>query len=234
MKLAWLCFAPQNTGTQGHTEAQLQLTAEKKMAVRCSKCGEELLGAVNRCWKCGQMFALHPEIDGRPPIRSELPVVPEHTLEAIVVEPTGEKEAAANSLPSAPIAALPAKPQAVPVAMPRYVQPRRASTAEMIDAQRNSIMAMGGTVASLVLGVFAAGLSIFWPPAAVIAVLGLVMGIWGLYSPRRNLALAGMLLCCLAIGFGAYGMARSTYNYVQSLRPTVIEDTADPTVPAEP
>ena len=34
------------------------------MAVRCSKCGEELLGPVNRCWKCGQQFAAQAEIGG--------------------------------------------------------------------------------------------------------------------------------------------------------------------------
>ena len=43
------------------------------MAVRCAKCGEELLGAVNRCWKCGTMFAARPELDGRPPVRVEMP-----------------------------------------------------------------------------------------------------------------------------------------------------------------
>src|SRR5205823_9574328 len=88
---------------------------------------------------------------------------------------------------------------------------RALSTAEMIEARRAGIMAMGGTVASLVLGLFAAVLAAIWPPAAIIAVLGLVMGIWGLSSPRRNWALVGMLLCCLAIGLGTFGMARRIY-----------------------
>jgi hypothetical protein len=78
------------------------------------------------------------------------------------------------------------------------------------------MMAMGGTVASLVLGVFAALLGMLWPPAALIAILGLAMGIWGLSSPRRNLALVGMLICCLAIGIGAFGGARALYIQVQS------------------
>src|SRR5512134_2728894 len=41
------------------------------MAVRCSKCGEELLGPVNRCWKCGQTFATLPDSGGLPPVRRE-------------------------------------------------------------------------------------------------------------------------------------------------------------------
>lgn len=189
------------------------------MAVRCSKCGEELLGAVNRCWKCGQMFALRPEIDGRPPVRTEAPVSTEQPLAAIVIQQDQEQPAAA-ALPPAMVVA------------PRYIQPpRKATTAEMIDARRNSMMAMGGTVASLVLGIFSIILTMLWAPAVIIAVLGLVMGIWGLYSPRRNLALVGMLLCCLGIGFGAYGVARWTYIQVQSSRPTLIEDTSDPAMP---
>lgn len=87
-------------------------------------------------------------------------------------------------------------------------------------------MAMGGTVTSLVLGVFAAGLAALWPPAAIIAVLGLVMGIWGLSSPRRNWALVGMLLCCLAIGLGTFGMAKRIYVAMQQNRAITIEDTS--------
>jgi hypothetical protein len=94
----------------------------------------------------------------------------------------------------------------------------RTKTAEMVDAKRAALMAMGGTVASLVLGVFAAALGTLWPPAALIAILGLAMGIWGLRSPRRNLALIGMLLCCLAIGIGAFGGVRAIYLQVQNRR----------------
>jgi hypothetical protein len=89
-------------------------------------------------------------------------------------------------------------------------------------------MAMGGTVASIVLGLFAACFALIWPPAAIIAVLGLVMGIWGLYSPRRNWALVGMLICCLAIGIGMYGGVRALYVWVQMQRPTIIETPSDP------
>src|SRR5262245_32925531 len=169
------------------------------MAVRCSKCGEELLGAVNRCWKCGQPFALHPEIDGRPPVRAEAQAAGGQPLNAIVVE---------QSPATAVLGGQTAQP--IPVAAPRFITPRPASTAELVDARRAAMMAMGGTVASVVLGLFGAGLSFFWWPAAMIAIIGLAMGIWGLGSPRRNWALIGMLLCCLAIGLGAYGCARDT------------------------
>jgi hypothetical protein len=73
------------------------------------------------------------------------------------------------------------------------------------------MMAMGGTVASLVLGITGAALAYWWPMATIIAVLGLGMGIWGLQSQKRNLALVGMLLCCLAIGLGSFSAVRQIY-----------------------
>lgn len=169
------------------------------MSVRCSKCGEELLGAVNRCWKCGQALALHPETDGRPPIRSPA---------------AGGQE---------PLSARVLSDHAAAAPEPRVTH-RRQSTSDQIDARRASVMAMGGTVTAVVLGLFSGLLAIVWPPAAVIAVLGLVMGIWGLRSPRRNLALVGMLLCCLAIGLGAFGGARALYVHVQSNRAIRVND----------
>ena len=187
------------------------------MAVRCSKCGEELLGAVNRCWKCGQMFALHPEIDGTPPVRAERPVSNEPRQATVIAQLAGQA-VATGSLP----------PTSATAWMPRPAPPRRVTTGELIEARRAGQMAMGGTVASMVLGLFAACFALVWPPAAIIAVLGLMMGIWGLYSPRRNWALVGMLICCLAIGVGMYGGAKALYIWVQSQRPTVIEYQPDP------
>ena len=180
-------------------------------AVHCSKCGEELLGAVNRCWKCGQAFALPPEMDGRPPVRAVAAVGSSQPLEAIVVEHVSKTSGSSLS---------------VPVASSRPIPSRMSSTAELIEARRAGLMAMGGTVTSLVLGLFSAVLAALWPPAAIVAVLGLMMGIWGLSSPRRNWALVGMLLCCLAIGFGTFGMARRIYIGIQRNKP--IEESISP------
>jgi hypothetical protein len=51
------------------------------------------------------------------------------------------------------------------------------------------------------------------------------MGIWGLSSPRRNLALVGMLICCLAIGIGAVGVARNISTYLKQNSPITIDET---------
>ena len=200
------------------------------MSVRCTKCGEELLGAVNRCWKCGQTFALRPEIDGRPPVRPAGPPTAEPALDAEVIE-----EAAADQVVAAAPVAVAAGVQpmpltAAPIRLPiaaRVIVPPRPSTADFIDAQRASLTAMGGTAGAFVLGVFALGIGLFGFWGAPIALLGLVMGIWGLYSSRRGWALAAMLVCCLAIGLSSYTGARQLYRHILKSRvPAQEEDSS--------
>ncbi|MFO0821239.1 MAG: hypothetical protein U1A77_25065 [Pirellulales bacterium] len=45
------------------------------MPVHCAACGEELLGAVNRCWRCGRSFAHAPTPESEPPVRG--PAIPD-------------------------------------------------------------------------------------------------------------------------------------------------------------
>jgi len=174
-------------------------------AIKCSKCGEELLGAVNRCWRCGQVFAAPSDSVGSDPS----PIIaPEGQPTSAAVTSTAALafQSSSHSAGQKPI--------------------RRLTTAELIDARRAGMMAMGGTVTSLVRCSVAVILALFWPPAALVAVVGLAMGLWGLSSPRRNLALIGMLLCCLAIGIGAYGFARRISIAMQKNRPVQFEDAS--------
>ena len=211
------------------------------MAVRCAKCGEELLGAVNRCWKCGTMFAARPEIDGRPPVRVEMPpaeaMLNAAPLDAVLIDEPPQAaltpgaaavpppaEAPATFVSPQPYLPPPQPPMATVLARPRMPQRVTGSPADRVDALRQGNMAMGGTVGALVLGVFALVLSLFRFEAALIALLGLIMGIWGLYSPRRNWALLGMLLCCLAIGLGSYTGAMQLYVYLQKNRPVQMQE----------
>jgi hypothetical protein len=85
-------------------------------------------------------------------------------------------------------------------------------------------MAMGGTVGALALGIFALCLAPFRFEAAIVALLGLGLGVWGLYSPRRGWALAGVLLCCLGIGLGAYRGATDLYILIKKNQPVELDD----------
>lgn len=53
--------------------------------------------------------------------------------------------------------------------------------------------------------------------AVVTAVIGLLMGIWGLYSTRRGPAIIGILLCCVAMAIGGFNgvvwMYEAQYGY---------------------
>jgi hypothetical protein len=188
------------------------------MSVKCEKCGEELLGAVNRCWKCGQPIA-RMQIQEQPSAPTASPPHVEQPLDAQILE-----ETAPAGLPVAPLSPLPASTS--PFAPVTYAKTPKPSltTADRIDALRSSQMAMGGTVASLILGLFALVLASFRFEAALIALLGLFLGIWGLKSQRRNLALAAMLLCCLGIGLGSYTGAYQLYVHVMKNR--VQEDSS--------
>src|SRR5688572_19636598 len=89
------------------------------MAVRCSKCGEELLGPVNRCWKCGQQFAAQAEAGGLPPVRYAPVNLPPDVVQAefadggVVTaampgaEPTNAAPSASTSAPTTASAASP-------------------------------------------------------------------------------------------------------------------------------
>src|SRR5690349_840626 len=53
------------------------------MRITCSQCGQDLIGAVNRCWKCGKSLPQLLGPDGLPKIR-RAPVAP--TVEAVVID----------------------------------------------------------------------------------------------------------------------------------------------------
>ncbi|MFI4874927.1 MAG: hypothetical protein ACIALR_06305 [Blastopirellula sp. JB062] len=50
------------------------------MSTICSHCGEELIGAVNRCWRCGREFQIDALADV-PPIRRS-PILPQYLQRA--------------------------------------------------------------------------------------------------------------------------------------------------------
>ena len=173
----------------------------RQMAVHCAKCGEELMGAVNRCWKCGQVFARRPEMDGLPPVRMERPPAAGEPLEAIVLDDTapgapGQATAAPVAVAAAPAAGFPPSPPMAPTVqfIPKPIA-APPSTSQMIEARRHSLMAMGGTVGAIAVGSFALFLALFRFEAAIVGLIGLGLGLWGLHSPKRNWALVGLLLC---------------------------------------
>ncbi len=77
----------------------------------------------------------------------------------------------------------------------------------------------GGAIAALVLGVFGLVLAPLRFEGAIVGAVGLTMGIWGLYSQRRGWALAGLILCCLAIAIGMYTGVFWLFKYMNNATP---------------
>jgi hypothetical protein len=219
------------------------------MAVRCSKCGEELLGPVNRCWKCGQQFTAQAEAGGLPPVRYapvELPsdvVMAELSGGPVTATVPGDATTEASPAPQAN-ASSPAGPggqsirtgspfvrgavmQAVSTpAFPKH--PLAPGFSPRIPGPPgHDPLAVAGAVIAILMGVFA--LSIAWiqswvtiSAAIVIALIGFAMGIWGLYSKRRGWALFGLLICCAGLGFATYTGTKLVYD-LQRERDEAIE-----------
>jgi hypothetical protein len=59
--------------------------------------------------------------------------------------------------------------------------------------------------------------------AAIVGLVGLLMGLWGIYSPRRGWALVGMLLCALSMGWGTFTGVNSLWLYMHRNAPITEE-----------
>ncbi len=213
------------------------------MAVNCGYCGEELIGSVNCCWKCGRAVESRPGPANLPPVRREKPLATPAEQAELADEQANESEVvlatpAESEAPvetggsdqpphvSAPIAsgtvyhgspfAPLVKPSAprTPVAPPSYPQNAAAS---------------GGALASFCLGIMSLAIAmVFWRAPAialVISLLGICMGIWGMYSTRRSYAGMGLFLCIGAFGLSSYLGVVQLYVLVHGVSPFEQLDT---------
>jgi hypothetical protein len=210
----------------------------------CPHCGESLLGAANRCWKCGGRV--------QPPVsnaRASQPSTTTSSASDVIVASVAE--AATDSLAqdqATPVLTLLTRQEivlALATEPPRRGSPfaaiaplsqhgaretvygagpydaQSAQLSQAIASQYQAPLAanypqhtaaMGGVVASLILGILSLGLLFYSALAALIAVAGAIAGIWGLKSERRNLAILGILLCCLAMTLGGYRVGFALYQ----------------------
>lgn len=212
------------------------------MAVRCSKCGEEVLGAANRCWKCGQHFTAQPDAAGLPPVRNvplylateevvtaEVEIATSGADEIVTAVFAHATDGEAGTLPRRSADLAPAAPLANPVRSgspfvggavmkPVGLTGINGATGQPIATpSAYDPVAVAGAVGSIFLGGFALAIAWISEPfalagASIIAMIGFGMGIWGLYSKRRGWALLGILISCAAIGLASYTGAMLLYE----------------------
>ncbi len=181
------------------------------MAVQCAKCGEELMGAVNRCWRCGQEFATQSANGELPPIRRAPVVAGEAAVfVAEFSEPSLDQAKATRRRPFETRGSLPHQVRrgspfgdrgtatltiAAEVAIER---PDASVDLQFGNRPDGGALASAGLAFPLSLVSFAAAF-LFPLAGALLGLLGLGFGVWGLRSRRRGLAIAGLLLCCLSL-----------------------------------
>jgi len=183
------------------------------MAVHCAKCGEELLGAVNRCWKCGREFEPQTGNQELPPIRRAPPAEsagPPTTAEVVGVGRIKKSQRLKRGSPFAAPAHSSSQSE-------RGLRPERAPFTAR--PRRNAAPAVGAAL-SLVLGAISLLIAFTFPTGGLItAVAGVGTGCWGLYSERRGLATAGLVLSCLALAFAGFNTVVDLYTYVYGFEP---------------
>jgi hypothetical protein len=198
------------------------------MSVRCAKCGEELLGAVNRCWRCGQTLKSHVGPADLPPVRR--PPIASLRDEAASLASPAARELALERQDSQSAVSTPAVEVQV---VPQNVLVRRgspfapvASLAETpavrtsyvaYPAERVAAQATATRVSGLVAGVLAACaifMAFVFPLGAIaVALAALAFAIWSIYSPNRRLGIASLVFCCIALAIAMLlGMLDLYYN----------------------
>ncbi len=75
-------------------------------------------------------------------------------------------------------------------------------------------------MASVVLGILS-GIGATLAPVGAIdtALLGIAMGVWGLFGKRRRLAMAGLVLCGVVLAFSSFSAAISLYRAIHGVSP---------------
>jgi len=151
----------------------------------------------------------------------------------VIVASVAESGVAANSA-SRPQRAAPLRSRTVhhgsPFAPSAVPAPAPKSMAAAPSYPQNAA-ASGGAIASFCLGIMSLAIAlIFWrvpAVALVISLLGLCMGIWGMYSNRRGFAGVGLFLCIAAFGLSSYLGVVQLYVAIHGVSPFGQEITDD-------
>ena len=223
-----------------------KILEQLRVNVQCARCGEELLGAVNRCWRCGTDFV-------SPVGSAELPPVRRTPLAASAApsENTGDDTSSTDSNTdcqsggvadsglvdsgfgnTAPVqVGSPFRQGSLRPSCDSSSNPSQNVTTQLgFPLQKTryprNLAAQGGAVSSISLGfisLIGVTLAVWgaWSPLGpvITAVLGILMGAWGAFSQLRRVATVGLVISCFAFAVAGFLSAVEVYVYVNGEDP---------------
>ncbi|HAA72553.1 MAG: hypothetical protein CMJ70_24235 [Planctomycetaceae bacterium] len=223
-----------------------KILEQLRVNVQCTRCGEELLGAVNRCWRCGTDFVSPVGPAELPPVR-RAPLAAstgpsENTgddtsstdlntdCQGSEVADSGHVDSGFGNTAPVQIGS-PFRRGSLRPSSDRSANSSRHVTAQLgVPIQKTryprNLAAQGGAVSSISLGFISwigVTLAVWgaWSPLGpvVTAVLGILMGAWGAFSQLRRVATVGLVISCFAFAVAGFLGAVEVYVHVNGEDP---------------
>jgi len=80
-----------------------------------------------------------------------------------------------------------------------------------------NLAAVGGAVGALLLGIWSIVGATISPYASINAAVGILMGFWGISSPRKKMAIIGLVLCMIGLGLSVWEVNGVISNYLMQV-----------------
>lgn len=181
------------------------------MAIRCGKCNEELLGAVNRCWKCGTKVVLANDDPLLPPIRRPC-------IDGTLYSNSPDNDVVVAVLSDSPsISVTSSNQQPVRKGSPFRSRSDSAAVRWLIAVFAWVGPKLGRTqfasaIISIALGI--ASLAFIWFPwpGLTLSFTGMLIGFWGLRSHSPGVAIVGLMLSCGAFSMTGFKAALTYFG----------------------
>jgi hypothetical protein len=214
-----------------------------------------LLGAVNRCWKCGTTFETAAGDDDGPPVRrppiadlepasttvGDVPVMaelvtPEQPATAGAAEPQVAESGPTSKSPEAggreaqpPVVTVPVTPGGTDGSRPTPAKSPSAVPKPRFRISHRYGGWLGALALLLGLGSAAFSYHSYWALPGSLA--GLALGIWALGGKRRGAAMVGIIVCCVAFSVSGYRALLSAYTELMGYSPFDLNRPVDEVFP---
>ena len=199
------------------------------MATVCSACGEELIGNVNRCWRCGNVLVSAPvagDTPAVPPNDTKLtePVPVAYLIPEEPLQPPSVSESSSSETEIQEAGASPGSDEVIVAQPVRTGSPFRETASGVqtsvlddvvMPSYPDNVLRENLAVASVVVAIMSLLASLVTPWALIPSAVGLGLGVLGFQSERRRTAIVGVVLSIVAIFFGTWKTIDAVQAYYE-------------------